>query len=117
MILFPMHANSGRQVSKSPASPPTKKVSCDAAAMSLEPLTGAPRKRMRCACDSAAIFLENDGLTVLQSLHIWPGANRERNPAWPKAASSTAAGCASIVKTTFTCDAKLAGESAHCAPL
>src|SRR2546428_7396361 len=111
-----MHSNTGRQDSKADDSPPIQITSLSSAVSLLDPVTGAPRKRTLWACASAAIFLENDGLTVLQSIHNWPGANRERNPSLPRAASSTASGWASIVNITSTCDATAAGEPAHAAP-
>src|SRR6266404_3174470 len=111
-----MHSNRGRHVSRSADSPPIQNTSLPSAASVLDPVTGTPRKRTLWACASAAIFLENDGLTVLQSIHNWPGVNRERNPSLPRAASSTASGWASIVNITSTCDATAAGEPAHVAP-
>src|SRR5260221_566890 len=68
-----MHSNRGRYASKSADSPPTQNTSLPSAASVLEPVTGAPRKRIPCARASAAIFLENDGLdrksTRLNSSH------------------------------------------------
>src|SRR5438132_1936314 len=116
MILFPRHSSRGRYVSKSPDSPPTQKASFANSAWPLEPVTGAPRKPTPLPFASAAIFLENDGLTVLQSIHFWPGSGCPRNPSLPKAACSTASGCASMVNITSTCDASAAGEYAHLAP-
>src|SRR5256885_17153061 len=91
-----MHSNRDRHASRSAESPPTQNTSLPSAASVLDPVTGAPRKQMLCAWAAAAIFLENDGLTVLQSTHIWPRAKWERKPSLPSAASSTASGWASI---------------------
>src|SRR5258706_7540527 len=108
-----MHSSKGRQVSRSVAAPPTQKTNVASAAGLSEPVTGASRKRMPRAGAAAAISLENDGLTVLQSTHNRPGANLERNPSSPTAAFATAWVGASIVKIISACVARSAGDSAH----
>src|SRR6266446_1777954 len=76
-----------------------------------EPVTGASTKRTSRRAASAAIFLENDGLTELQSTQSAFGLRLPRKPLRPSAACSTASGCASIVNKMSTCSATFAGES------